>query len=99
MDRIQLDLTRAVGFDHRADGLLLKDDAEALRMFREATKPEPGRNQYSSVDNINAPKIPKGTSRAYTLDRLHREAPPPRARSCARWLRAGSGRSKRSPRK
>jgi hypothetical protein len=44
-------------------------------MFREATTAEIGTNQHTKGNNniITQPK--QGTSRAYTLDRLHREAP------------------------
>lgn len=48
---------------------LLKDDAEALRMFRQATTVPKG----SHHDNIIISK--QGTARSYTLDRLHRQAP------------------------
>ena len=50
-------------------------DPEALVAFREAMKPEPGRNQYSIDSNRNDAHTPKGTTRAYTLSRLEREAP------------------------
>lgn len=56
---------------------LLKDDADALRMFREATTAAVGTNQHTGNvepnNNIITPK--QGTSRAYTLERLHRQAP------------------------
>lgn len=55
---------------------LLRDDAEALALWREATKGKPGRKPTAeSVDNVNALDTPKGNTRAYTLDRLKRQAP------------------------
>ena len=48
-------------------------------MFRKAvTKPEGGDKRseaYTTNDNIISDKASQGTSRAYTLDRLSREAP------------------------
>jgi hypothetical protein len=53
---------------------LLKDDAEALRMFREATTAPHGGDRTSKSDNITlAPE--RGTDRAYTLSRLKRQSP------------------------
>ena len=43
-------------------------DPEALAMFREAMKPEAGRNQYSSDDNVIAATTPKGNSLSCTLE-------------------------------
>ena len=37
-----------------------KGRPEVLAMWREAMKPEAGRNQHSGVDNVNAPKTEKG---------------------------------------
>lgn len=60
---------------------LLKDDPEALRLFREATTaPHGGDRKSESVliksDNVTIEVGPKrGNALAYTLDRLHREAP------------------------
>ena len=52
---------------------LLKDDAEALRMFREATtRPRGGRRVNGDIRTIEPER---GTTRAYTLDRLHRTDP------------------------
>ena len=44
-------------------------------MWREAMKPEAGRNQHSSVDNVNALRTEKGNSRAYTVSRLKSQRP------------------------
>lgn len=61
---------------------LLRDDPDALRLFREAT------TAPSHVhDSYNVTIRPKrGHGRAYTLDRLHREAPELYARVVAKEL-------------
>jgi hypothetical protein len=53
---------------------LIRDDAEVLAMWREAMKGKQGK-RTDLVDNINEVKPSKGTSRAYTVSRLQREAP------------------------
>lgn len=71
---------RGYGEDPRRVEALLKDDAEALRMFRAATTAPHGGDRKSEDAAIKADIVilepPKqGNSRAYTLDRLHRDAP------------------------
>ena len=69
------------GEDPRRVEALLRDDAEALRMFREATTASPGRPSAEKAKETNdniisngvTPKL--GTSRAYLLDRLYRQTP------------------------
>jgi hypothetical protein len=53
-----------------------RGDAEVLALWREAMKPRVGRKAATeSVDNINAIKTEKGTSRAYTVSRLKSQRP------------------------
>ena len=78
------------GQDPKKIEAVIKDDAEALAMFREAMKPEAGRNQYSSDDNVIAATTPKGNSLSYTLDRLKREAPELFQRVVAKELSANA---------
>lgn len=56
---------------------LIKDDAEALTLFRRAITPTAGKpSRKGEVINANIINKPtQGTTRAYTLDRLQREAP------------------------
>ena len=58
---------------------LIRDDVEVLAMWRDAMKGKQGQ-RTDLVDNINEVKPSKGTSRSYTVSRLQREAPDPRAR-------------------
>jgi hypothetical protein len=52
---------------------LIKDDPDTLRMWRQAITPPVGTNQYAEGnDNVITHQ---GNSRAYTLDRLQRQAP------------------------
>jgi hypothetical protein len=53
---------------------VIRDDAEVLAMWREAIKQKQGQ-RTDIVDNINEVRTSKGTSRAYTVSRLQREAP------------------------
>jgi hypothetical protein len=71
---------RGYGEDPKRVEALLKDDSEALRMFREATTAPLGTNQYSAAkegnDNVITHSRPvQGNSRAYRLDQLKRKAP------------------------
>jgi hypothetical protein len=53
----------------------IKDDAECLAMFRQAMK-EQGNNQHTSKLNIvKDAQVVAGNSKAYTCERLKREAP------------------------
>jgi hypothetical protein len=63
------------GEDLRKVESVIKDDPEALRLFREATTAEPHVHQAPDNDNVIITKGVQGNSLAYTLDRLHREAP------------------------
>ena len=54
---------------------VIKDDPEALVLFREAMKPSVGRKPAESVDNVNALPTPKGNSKSYTVSRLKRQSP------------------------
>jgi hypothetical protein len=53
---------------------VIRDDAEVLAMWREAIKQKQGQ-RTDIVHNINEVRTSKGTSRAYTVSRLQREAP------------------------
>ena len=61
-----------------------------LTMYREAMLPETGRNQHSSVDNVNAAKTPKGNAKSYTLSRLQRDHSGLFARVCDGELSANA---------
>lgn len=50
---------------------VIKDDPEALQMFRDAMKEKPGRKSRDVITR----KTPTGTSRSYALQRLKRDAP------------------------
>lgn len=58
---------------------VIRDDAEVLAMWREAMKAKTGpkvkREENSYCNNITQTKGATGTSRAYTVSRLQREAP------------------------
>jgi hypothetical protein len=58
---------------------LIKDDAEALTLYRKAvTAPEGGDKRseaYITNNNIISDRAQQGTSKAYTLERLSRESP------------------------
>ena len=67
---------KGFGEDPKRVEALLKDDVEALRMFRAATTGPKHKHKTSDPDGSNVTiKVERGTSRAYTLDRLHRESP------------------------
>jgi hypothetical protein len=68
---------------------LLKDEPSVLQLWREATKLGQGK-RTDLVDNINEVKPSKGTSRAYTLDRLKRERRDLFDRVCAGELTANA---------
>lgn len=53
---------------------LLKDDQDTLRLYRQALLLSPGK-RTDLDDNITEVRRSTGTSKAYTLDRLSREAP------------------------
>lgn len=59
------------GQDPKKIEALLKDDPEVLVMWREAMKEQGKRSDL--VNNINEVTAGKGTSKAYTLDRLRRD--------------------------
>lgn len=61
------------GEDLRKVESVIKDDPEALRLFREAVSHQGERTDFN--DNVIEVKATQGNSLAYTLDRLHREAP------------------------
>jgi len=57
---------------------LIRDDPEALAMFRKAVTREHGGDRHSEAfksDNVTLERPERGNTRAYTLDRLYREAP------------------------
>lgn len=58
---------------------LIRDDVEVLAMWRDAMKQKQGQ-RTDIVDIVNEVKPSKGNSRSYTVSRLQREAPDPRAR-------------------
>jgi hypothetical protein len=68
---------------------LIADDPEAQTMFREEMKVGQGK-RTDLVDIINEVKPTKGTSRAYTLDRLKRERPDLFSRVAAKELSANA---------
>lgn len=83
---------KGFGEDPKKVEALLKDDAEALRMFREATTAPQGRPVESTVEKNNniIVKPKQGTARAYTLSRLHRQHPKLYARVVAGDLSANA---------
>ncbi len=50
---------------------VIRDDPEALVMFREAMKHQGERTDF--VDNVNEVERPAGNSRAYSIARVQRE--------------------------
>lgn len=80
---IQTPPLRGCGWPLEKVEALIKDDAETLRLWRQAVVPEHGeygrgrpKPQSQSIDgDIITIKPERGTSRAYTLDRLSRERP------------------------
>jgi hypothetical protein len=70
---------RGWGEDLKKVEAVIKDDPEALRMFREATTAAHGgdrKTEDAAIKSDNVTLEPeRGNSLAYTLDRLHREAP------------------------
>ena len=61
------------GQDPRKIEAVIKDDPEALSMYREAMK---GVNQYDMPNNnVIRQETKQGNSRAYSIDRVKREAP------------------------
>jgi hypothetical protein len=65
---------RGWGQDPAMIEAVIRNDAEVLTLWRKAMKAGQGK-RTDLVDNINEVKPAKGTSRAYTLDRLQRDAP------------------------
>lgn len=53
---------------------IIRNDVEALALWREAMKPRQG-ERTDLVDNINDVPTEKGTSRAYTVARLQKQHP------------------------
>lgn len=69
---------RGWGEDPKKVESVIKDDPEVLAMYREAMRGDPGRLPEETGNNITSLKQPNritGTSKAYTLSRLEREAP------------------------
>lgn len=66
---------RGYGEDPKRVEALLRDDAEALRLFRAAVTPKKGKRVKTAQDNSSNRTIKRGTTRAYTLTRLEKEAP------------------------
>ncbi len=62
------------GEDPKRVEAIIRDDPEALTLFREVMKGNHGGNT-SIVSNINNDKRSAGTTRSYTLSRLQRQAP------------------------
>lgn len=85
LDMLTATPLRGFGEDPHKVEALLRDDPDALRMFREATTAPNHRPR--SNDNVSSNRTVKhGNARAYTLDRLHREAPELYARVVAKEL-------------
>ena len=68
---IQSPPLRGCGWPLEKVEALIKDDAETLRLWRQAISEPQGRHHH---DNVMM-KATQGNSRAYTLDRLQRERP------------------------
>jgi hypothetical protein len=73
LDMLTAPPLRGFGEDPKRVEALLKEDAEALRMFRAATTAPNHRPLKTTTNRSSKPK--HGTTRAYTLERLHRDAP------------------------
>jgi hypothetical protein len=65
---------RGWGEDPAKVEAVIRDDPEALVMFREAMKHQGERTDF--VDNVNEVERPAGNSRAYSIDRVQRECDP-----------------------
>jgi len=65
---------RGWGEDVRTVEAVIKDDPECLALYREAMKGEPGRKAETD-DNVIPIDTPQGNSKAYTCERLKRDAP------------------------
>ena len=75
IDFIKQPPRRGCGWEPEKVEALIKDDPDTLRLWRQAVTPELGVNQHTGIeDNYNI-ITQQGTSKAYTLDRLQREAP------------------------
>lgn len=82
---------KGYGEDVKRVESLIRDDPEALRMFRQATVAPKGVNRSKDGDNITIPPDPeRGTSKSYTLSRLHRDRPDLYERVVAGELTANS---------
>ena len=69
---------RGWGEDPAQIEAVIRDDPEALVMYREAMKGRPGRPAAESDDNvIGLERSPVGNSRAYSLSRVQRECDGP----------------------
>jgi len=77
------------GQDPKKIEAVIKDDAEALAMFREAMKGEHGGDKRGKDNNVIL-DTPQGNSLSYTLDRLKREAPELFQRVVAKELSANA---------
>jgi hypothetical protein len=66
---------RGWGEDVRTVEAVIKDDPEALAMFRDAMKGEPGRHKETD-NNVIPLDTPQGNSKAYSIDRVKRECEP-----------------------
>jgi hypothetical protein len=66
---VETDVPEGLGATCELVERMLRDDSEALALFRAATTGKPG------AHNHNIMRSRQGTSRAYTLDRLKRDRP------------------------
>ena len=71
---------RGWGEDVRTVEAVIKDDPECLTMFQEAMKEKPGRPPRESANNVStitreSRNTEHGNSKAYTCERLKRDAP------------------------
>jgi hypothetical protein len=66
---------KGFGEDPKRVETLLRDDAEALQMFRAATTAPHGGDRTKSKSDIVTLAPKRGNARAYALDRLKRKAP------------------------
>lgn len=69
---------------------LIKDDAETLALWRQAVTPAVGTNQHTMMEDTSNRSTHHGTTKAYTLDRLKREAPKLFEAVCAGELSANA---------
>lgn len=70
---------RGWGEDPKKVEAVIKDDPEALAMFRDAMVERPGKRAKTGVDipnNVRNKEVDAGNSRAYSIDRVKRECEP-----------------------